>query len=42
MTLVGCDEKETNQRFQFKFKTVGKEQNVILRDRDGSLYKIEK
>ncbi|CAB5363054.1 unnamed protein product [Rhizophagus irregularis] len=42
MTLVGRDEKETNQRFQFKFKTVGKEQNVILRDRDGSLYKIEK
>ncbi|GBB86856.1 hypothetical protein RclHR1_01330010 [Rhizophagus clarus] len=42
ITLVGRDERETNQRFQFKFKTIGKDQNVILRDRDGSLYKIKK
>ncbi|RIA98038.1 eukaryotic mitochondrial regulator protein [Glomus cerebriforme] len=42
MTLVGRDKNETNQRFRFKFKAKGKEQNTILRDRDGSLYEIKK
>ncbi|CAI2169364.1 17224_t:CDS:2 [Funneliformis geosporum] len=38
--LVDHNKKDPNQRFQFQFKILGKEQYTILRDRDGSLHKI--
>ncbi|CAG8466290.1 7881_t:CDS:2 [Funneliformis mosseae] len=39
--LIDRNKKELNQRFQYQFKILGKEQYTILRDRDGSLHKIK-